>query len=232
MGSAKRATTVPATQTPLTKILSQELQPISVLNDALEMAYDFRNLAAFADPQLVPSCMRTMLLYQGSRDTPNSREMVLKESTTSMLRKRDSAYTLVCAQIISISLQASLIGDVELGEYIAMLGRSSLSGSSSTRGSGFLLEFGSHVSQVIYDKFSRASRILGEMYKNKNAAPTESVSLPSLDSLGQNNAEFLLLLLYEERDMILAARYGMPTCWQGWSVLLYQLWIYMRGIKL
>jgi hypothetical protein len=228
MGSAKQETPVPATQSPLAKILSQGLQPISVLNDALEMAYEPCNLTAFADPQLVPCCMQTMLLYQG-RDTPNSREMVLKESTTSMLRKQESAYTLVCAQIISISLQANLIGEVELREYLATLDQP---GSPPSRGAGFLLAFGSHVSQVIYDKFSRASRILGQLYKNKNAVPTEPVALPSLDSLGQNYAEFLLLLLYEERDMILAARYGMPTCWQGWSVLLYQLWIYMRGIKL
>ncbi|KAG8735916.1 hypothetical protein FRC10_010016 [Ceratobasidium sp. 414] len=220
----------PNPEGPLAKILTQSaLQPMPVLNDALDMAYDSRNLQAFADPQIVPSCMHLMMLQPALLARKSPREMAARKANLEAIRRQEGAYTLMCAQIISVSLQVNLLGEDGVNEYLEALSGAS---SAPTHGPAFLFAFSSHVARVIHNKFTRASQILSEMFKNKNAAPTESVSLPSLDSLGQMNAELLLWFLYDERDLILAARHEVPTCWQGWSVLLYQLWIYMRGVNI
>ncbi|KAG8694215.1 hypothetical protein FRC08_008624 [Ceratobasidium sp. 394] len=216
----------PNLESPLAKILSQSaLQPMHVLNDAMDMAYDARNLQAFADPQIAPSCVRMIMLQAALVARKSPAEKAARKANLETIRKQEGTYSLMYAQILSLSLQVNLLGEDGISEYLETLGGT----SAPIHGPAFLFAFSSHVAHVVHDKFIRARRILSEMYKNRNAAPTESVNLPSLDSLGQLNAEFLLLFLYEERDLILAARNEVPTCWQGWSVLLYQLWIYMRG---
>ncbi|KAG9095534.1 hypothetical protein FRC06_009696 [Ceratobasidium sp. 370] len=201
------------TEGPLAKILTRSvLQPTSVLNDALDMAYDIRNLQAFADPEIVPSCMHLIVLQPALVARKSPREMAARKANLEAIRKQEGAYTLMCAQVISVSLQVNLLGEDGVNEYLETL---SGAAAAPTHGPAFLFAFSSHVARVIHNKFTRASQILGEMFKNKNAAPTESVSLPSLDSLGQMNAELLLWFLYDERDLILAARHEEPTYTSG-----------------
>ncbi|QRV81337.1 MYND Zn-finger protein [Ceratobasidium sp. AG-Ba] len=220
----------PSAQSPLTRILSRsELQPLSVLNDAVEMAYDARNLPAFGDAQLVPACVYLMMLQPALEARKGPQGIAARNANIDAIRKQESIYTLMCAQVIALSLQVNLLGKDKLSKYLERLDRMP---GSSTRGPTFLSAFSSYVSRTIYTKITRRLKATTGSHTPKRTPHVEYAEMPSLASLGQDNAEFLLWFLYDERDMILEARHEMPTCWQGWPVLMYQLWVYVRGIRL
>ncbi|KAG9119785.1 hypothetical protein FRC07_005026 [Ceratobasidium sp. 392] len=191
------------TQSPLDKTLTQTtLHPMHVLNDALAMAYDAQNLREFANPDIVTSCMYQMMLQPTLLARKSPSEIEARKANLDEIRRQEGAYTLMCVQVLSVSLQVNLLGEDGANEYLQ-----TLSGTSKpTHGPVFLSAFNSHVAGVIRNKLTRASQILGEMYRNRNSVPTESVSLPSLASLGQTWAEPLLLLLYDERNLITVHR--------------------------
>ncbi|KAF8599996.1 hypothetical protein BDV93DRAFT_525689 [Ceratobasidium sp. AG-I] len=238
MGSADESNRPVTVQTALSRIIAQEPVSLSVLNDAIEMAKNPAHISAFADPLIAPSCMFLLLHNKPDKPKrlkPKSRSKRLRhkdedEDTGTWVEGTEGTYVLMCVQLMAISIQSYLMGDSERHAYLERLKDSTSLSIGPDGQPDFLFDFGSYVARAVHDEFVETTEFLGVLCKKKMRL-SQPVHLPSLDSLGQNYAEALVGILYLQRDTILAARYEVPTCWKGWSVLFYQLWVYIRGIS-